>query len=143
MTTATRVNEPRPDWRTVWRQGFCPSIPTPTLEILAAALERDDPRLLQGSTTTPPPLMAVQDWPCEAGCLVAYVGWQGEELTTVGEVEEAFAKLCYDADNRLGAAACREVMNFWDDTPRDQARAEFLAECRRELATRGAVCDAA
>ncbi len=46
----------------------------------------DDPRLTQGSTTTPP-LMCVQDWPVEAACVLGFCGWQGDGLETVAEVE--------------------------------------------------------
>src|SRR6187397_2364540 len=53
-------------WRLVWRDGFVPVISTSGLEALREALKSDDPRLTQGSTTTPPPLMCVQDWPVEA-----------------------------------------------------------------------------
>ena len=69
------------------------------------ALTGDDPRLTQGSTTTPPPLMCVQDWPVEAACALGYCGWQGDELETVGEVEEFFARMCFEADQRLGEPA--------------------------------------
>src|SRR5579883_830765 len=105
-------------WRKVWREGFAPVLSTESLEALADALERDDRRLTQGSTTTPPPLMCVQDWPCEGACALGYCGWHGEGLQSVGEVEEFFAKCCFEADRRLGEpAACRWFLNWFDDTP--------------------------
>lgn len=126
-------------WREVWRRGFAPGLSASALQALAAALRSDDPRLSQGSTTTPPPLMCVQDWDCEAACVVGYCGWQGEDLTTVGEVEEYFARACFEADRRLGEpAACRHLLTFWDDTPRPAARAQLLGEVERTLAERGA-----
>lgn len=125
-------------WRYVWRNGFVPSISTAGLQALKTALETDDPRLTQGSTTTPPPLMAVQDWPCEGACGVGYAGWQGDGLETVGKVEEYFAKLCFEADQRLGEpAACRWFLNWFDDTPRDEMRRELLAEVKESLCQRG------
>src|SRR5918992_267026 len=78
-------------WRTVWREGFAPVLSLKGLEALRDALAADDPRLTQGSTTTPPPLMCVQDWPVEAACALGFCGWQGDELETVGQVEEFFA----------------------------------------------------
>jgi hypothetical protein len=121
-------------WRTVWREGFAPSLSTAGLEALRNALAADDPRLTQGSTTTPPPLMCVQDWPVEAACALGYCGWQGEGLRTVGEVEEYFAKCCFEADQRLGEpAACRWFLNWYDDCPRDEMRRELLAEVERSL----------
>lgn len=124
-------------WRSTWRNGFAPTMPTTGLKALRDALRADDPRLTQGSTTTPPPLMCVQDWPCEGGCALAYMGAcenGGIGKATVGEVEEFFAKACFDADERIGEpAACRWFLNWFDDTPRDEMRRELLAEVEREL----------
>lgn len=124
-------------WRSVWRFGFAPILSTAGLTALAAALEADDSRLTQGSTTTPPPLMCVQEWPVEAACALGYCGWMGDGLDTVGGVQKFFVRCCFDADQRLGdLAACRGFLNWFDDTPRDEMRSELLAEVRRELSSR-------
>jgi hypothetical protein len=124
-------------WRIVWRDGFAPGLSTAGLAALRDALRVDDVRLVQGSTTTPPPLMCVQGWPVEAACALGFCGWQGDGLATVGEVEEHFAKACFDADVRLKeAAACRRFLDWFDDTPRDEMRRELLAEVERSLAER-------
>lgn len=124
-------------WRKVWREGFAPGMPTAGLEALKTALETDDIRLTQGSTTTPPPLFCVQDWPCEGACGLSFIGWLGEQLSTIGEVSRFFAKACYEADQRLGEpAACRHFLNWFDDTPRDKMRAEMLVEVNYELERR-------
>jgi hypothetical protein len=124
-------------WRLVWRDGFVPVISTAGLEALRDALQSDDLRLTQGSTTTPPPLMCVQDWPVEAACALGFCGWQGEELHTVGEVEEFFARVCFEADQRLGEpAACRWFLNWFDDTPRNVMLRELLDEVKLALAAR-------
>jgi hypothetical protein len=126
-------------WREVWRGGFAMVLPTDALGALAVALRDDDPKLIQGATTTPPPLMCVQDWPVEAACALGYCGWQGEDLETVGQVEEFFARLCFEADQRLGEpAACRWFLNWFDDTPRGEMRRELLAEVELTLAGRAA-----
>jgi len=126
-------------WRTVWREGFAPTLSRKCLEALRDALQADDPRLTQGCTTSPPPLMCVQDWPVEAACALGYCGWQGEQLQTVGEVEEFFARCCFEADKRLGeAAACRWFLNWFDDTPRDEMRRELLGEVERAIEERDA-----
>ena len=97
----------------------------------------NDDCLLQGATTTPPPLQCVQDWPVEAACGVGYCGWQGEALETVAEVKEYFAKVCHEVDRRLGEpAGCRWFLNWFDETPRDQMRRELLMELNRSLAQR-------
>jgi hypothetical protein len=114
-----------------------PVISTTGLTALRDALRGDDPRLVQGATTTPPPLMCVQDWPVEAADALGYCGWQGEGLETVGQVEEYFARCCFEADQRLGEpAACRWFLNWYDDTPRDEMRRELLAEVELALAER-------
>ncbi len=129
-------------WRIVWRDGFVPVLSTVGLMSLRDALRSDDPRLVQGATTTPPPLMCVQDWPVEACCALGFCGWQGDALHTVGEVEEHFAKCCFEADQRLGEpAACRWFLNWFDDTPRSEMRRELLAEVELALADRILVDD--
>ena len=130
-------------WRLVWRDGFVPVLSTAGLEALRDALRADDPRLVQGSTTTPPPLMCVQDWKCEAADAIAYCGVAeagGFGVATVGEAEEFFAKACFEADQRLGEpAACRWLLNAWDDEPRDLLFHELLPEVQRALAGREVV----
>lgn len=126
-----------PTWQHTFRNGFAPNILTAGLEALAHALRVDDPRLIQGQTTQPPPLMYVQDWPVEAACATGLCGWLGGLLETVGEVEEYAARIWFEADQRLGEpAACRWFLNWFDDTPRDEMRRELLAEVEREIALR-------
>lgn len=119
-------------WRKVWREGFLPQFNERQRTELRIALQSDDPRLTQGSTTTPPPLLCVQDWPVEAACAIGFAGWHGSDLKTVGEVEEFFAKACYEADQLLGEpAACRYWLNYWDAEPRGKVFAELLEELGR------------
>jgi hypothetical protein len=127
-------------WKIVWRDGISDQLSTAGLESLCRALVADDPRLLQGATTTPPPLACVTDWPVEAACLLGYCGWQGDGLELVGEVEEYFARVCFVADTRIGEpAACRWLLDWYDDTPRDEMRRELLAEVQRSLNLRTAL----
>jgi hypothetical protein len=126
-------------WQKVWRDGVAPLLSTQALEALRRGLVEDDARLLQGSTTTPPPLQCVQDWPVEAACALGYCGWRGEGLETVAEVEEFFARMCFEIDQRLGEpAGCRWFLNWFDETPRDQMRPQLLTEVSRILAQREA-----
>ena len=124
-------------WRKVWREGLAPQISTTGLDALRRALLNNDTRLLQGATTMPPPLQCVQDWPVEGACGLGYCGWQGDQLETVSEVEEFFARACFEADQRLGEpAACRWFLNWYDETPRDEMRRLLLPEVNRTLAQR-------
>jgi hypothetical protein len=82
-------------WRVVFRNGFAPGFSTEGLTALKGALERDDPKLTQGSTTTPPPLMCGPGLARRGACPVSYTHWMGgnnPDARTVGEVEEAFAR---------------------------------------------------
>jgi len=124
-------------WRKTWREGLAPQLSVPALTALRRALLTDDARLLQGATTSPPPLQCVQDWQVEAACALGYCGWLGSGLATVAEVEEFFARMCFEADQLLGEpAACRWFLNWYDDTPRDEMRRQLLAEVNRALAQR-------
>jgi hypothetical protein len=131
-------------WQIVLRDGFLPLFSTERLAATLEALEKDDSRLTQGSTATPPPLMGVQDWPVEACCPISYFAADDPFESTVGEVEEAFAKACFDADQRLGEpAACRWLLNWIDDTDRQTMLTELAAEVRTELAKRKSLVEAA
>ena len=73
----------------------------------------------------------------EAACALGFCGWQGDELESVGQVEEFFARACFEADQRLGEpAACRWFLNWFDDTPRDHMRRDLLNEVELALAQR-------
>ncbi len=129
-------------WRKTWREGMAPLLSTKGLEALAHALETDSPALLQGATTTPPPLSWVQDWPVKAACLVGLCGVAelgGIGTAKVGEVEEYFARLTFECDQRLNEpAGCRHLLNWYDETPRSEMRALLLPEVKRTLAERNA-----
>ena len=116
---------------------MAPQLSTAGLEALQKALQGDDERLLQGATTSPPPLQCVRDWAVEGACVIGYCGWQGDGLETVSEVEEFFAQVCFEVDKALGEpAACRWFLNWFDDTPRAEVRGLLLSEVNRTLAQR-------
>jgi hypothetical protein len=132
------------NWQLVWRRGFVPFVSTPGLLALKRALESDDPALLQGRTTDPPPLQIHDDWPVEGACALALCGWRGDGLATIGAVETYFAEACWRADQALGEpAACRYFLNWFDDTPRAVMRELLVAEVNRALAEQGQGPDAA
>lgn len=121
-------------WRLVWREGILPLLSPDSLQALLAALVNDDPRVIQGATTMPPPLECIQDWPVEAACGIGFCGWQGNGLKTVAEVEEYIMWVCFEVDQKLGElAACRSFLNWFDETPRDQMRIELIAEINLAL----------
>ncbi len=66
--------------------------------------------------------------------MIGYCGWVGDGLTTVAEVEEFFARTCYEVDQRLGEpAGVRWLLNWYDDTHRDTMRKELIYEVRKSL----------
>ena len=129
-------------WKWVLRKGLLPLLSGESLKALREALATDDPQLIQGGTTKPGlPLACVQDLEPEGACLIAYAGWKGNDLQTIGEVEEYFARVCYDMDYVLEEpAGCRPLLNWYDDSPRDVMRAELLREIKAEQVRRIFVC---
>lgn len=125
----------------MFRHGFAPFLTDRHLGVLGDALDRDDHRLIQGRTTSPPPLQCLQDWPVEGACAIGFCGWQGDGLKTVAEVEEFFAGVCAAADDRLGESGIvRLFLNWFDDADREEARwslfEEVCDEEERRLARR-------
>lgn len=126
-------------WRKVWREAVVSLLSRRALESLKKGLEEDDPALIQRATTDPPPLAVCADWDVGGACLLGYCGWRGEGLETVGEVEEFFARICYEIDKRLGeASGCRHLLNWFDETLRPEMRRELLAEVNLALEGREA-----
>jgi hypothetical protein len=125
-----------PAWQRAWRTGFAPFIATGGLEALRRALWEDDRRLIQNCTTQPPPLCTFEDCPAVCGCALAICG-MGEGLTTVGQLDDYFHRLCRQAEEALGWETGPSVfLNYFDDTPRERMRAELLEEVSRELERR-------
>lgn len=124
-------------WRKVWREGIAQCLTENNLRALKEGLLKDDNRITQGSTTTPPPLMICQDYPIEAACPIGYAGWKSEGLETVGQVEEFFARICYETDQKIGeAAVIRWFLNWVDDSPRQEVIKELLTEVEITLKER-------
>jgi len=121
-------------WKRIWRDGLAPLLATTELEALRHALIRDDPRLIQHATTTPPPTEVFYDEEMAGACAVCFCGWQAGGLTTVREVEQFFVRTCTVADEALGElAACRHFLNWFDEAPRAEMRRELLREVNRAL----------
>lgn len=121
-------------WRRVWRLGIAPQLSRSALLSLYTALRRDDPRLLQGVVTAPPPLEANGRCAVVGGCAIGLCGWLGEGRRSVEAVEEYFHRVCEAADAALEEpAACRLFFNWFDEAPRDEMRRELLAEVSRAL----------
>jgi hypothetical protein len=124
-------------WQKVVRDGIAPLLSTAALEALEDALSRNDPRLIQGDTTSPMPEPRLADYPCEAACALGYAGWISDGLQTVGEVEEFFVRMVLAIYARLGGPGfCQPFFAWFDDTPRRTMRKLLVGEVRRVLARR-------
>lgn len=135
MTDSPELLQP---WQVAWRDGILPGLSDAALRAVKVALEGNDSRLIQGRTTMPGSPARSMPQPLEGACLLAYGGWQGHGLKTQGQVETFFARLCLDADFRLGESlACRRFLNHFDSVPREQMRREMLVEVTIALVARG------
>ena len=76
----------------------------------------------------PPPLECLWDWAVEGADLLAYPAWRARRLVTVREVEEAAWALCSAIDARLGEGAAKELLAWYDATPRADVLAVLLGE---------------
>lgn len=124
-------------WRNVWRNGFAPNFTSDGLLALRHALEIDDCHITQSATTVPAAVPHVMDWPAEGACAITYCGWHGEQLETVGELEEYFSRVCFEADLLLGeSGAARWFLNWYDEVPREEMRTSLLEEIDHELERR-------
>lgn len=124
-------------WRIVLRDGFIWQWSDDILRQALVLLDADSPKLTQGSTTTPPPLMVVQDWQVEACDLIAFCSTPNIFDGTVGEAEEGFARAVFTSDQTLGEpGASRWFLNAWDDYPRGEIFEEVAKEIRQELQRR-------
>lgn len=123
-------------WQVAWRHALCPRLSKFQLLSLHQAILDDDPSLLQGATTSPPAIHSSGEWPCEAACLIGWLG-RADGCENVNDVNDYFAKACSVIDLHLGElGACRVLLNWWDDTPRAQAFCQLLDEVNLEIARR-------
>lgn len=127
-------NEPEFTWEQVWTKAISKLVSTAGLEALKQALETNNPELRQGHITTPVPWHNTVSLPVESACAISFCGWRGEDLNTVGEVEEYFARICFGIDQLLNSpASCRFFLNWFDQTPREEMRTKLLEAVNRTL----------
>lgn len=126
-------------WQRAWRVGVAPQLSTAGLRSLKVALERDDPQLITGATTSPPPLACMENLPvdgCYPLCWALLDGRKPQEVS-VGPLEERFFAACCQADRLLGEpAAARYFLNQVDAWGRQQLIQNLIPEIERTLAER-------
>jgi hypothetical protein len=107
-------------WRMVWREGLAPVLSTSGIESLWQALRNNDPRLTQGSTTTPPPLLSLADCPCDGADAIGWCGWQGERLEPLARSRSSSPAPVLKSIGRLGEPAAYRWFLNWLTTCRAQ-----------------------
>mgnify|MGYP001559826197 CR=1 FL=1 len=122
------------NWVETWRKGIAPLLSDKSLDVLLTALVKDDQCLIQGQITS----RMLPILPVEAACAIGYVGWKGEGLKRVGEVNDFFGQICFQADELLNetCGGVRWFLSWFDDTPRDEMRLRLIPEIQREQARR-------
>lgn len=132
------INE-LPKWQLMFRSGFAPLLSTKALEALRDGLEKNDERLVQGITCVPPAIQGCKELPPQQACALAYAGWHGERIQTVGALEEWFAEICLSAQERVKwEVKPSDFLSFFDDTPKELMSRYLLQEVNWELAMRRA-----
>lgn len=108
-------------WQKVFRDGFAPNLSTAGLLAVQKAIADDDPRLIQGNTAVPVPSHRTQYMLVKGADLIAFCGWQGDGLETVGDAEGFFANRCYECDVLLAdPAGCSRFINQYDNWLRQE-----------------------
>lgn len=64
-TTDNKKGGNMKSWQQVFRKAIVPNLSKTQLQTLYKGLLNDDPRLIQGATTRPPPLACVSSWNAE------------------------------------------------------------------------------
>lgn len=134
-------DDPPTAWQRAWRQGILPQLTTKGLRGLQAALVKNDPRLITGATTYPPPLQCVAQCPVEGCCPLCFALLDGLEPhhIEVGSLEERLAAACWQADELLGEpTAVSYFLNAVDEWSRQDLIRNLLPEIKRALAQRQA-----
>ena len=137
--TGTRPDKGASDGKLakVWREGVAPLLSTEGLEALRQALARTTRGCCRGRRRRRRRCSA-----CRTGRSRRPVPWATAAGRATGwrrsaEVEEFFARMCFEIDQRLGEpAGCRWFLNWFDETPRDEMRRLLLAEVMRALTER-------
>ena len=136
MTNTTQTSSA---WQHAFRVGIAPHLGTAGLMALRDALERDDPRLIQGKTLEPAIEDRGGDWAPEGACAVAFACWHDlEGEPTAEEVEQRFAEVVTAANEEMGEPlGCSWFVSWFDEVPRSEMRQELLAEVEAVLTERG------
>jgi hypothetical protein len=134
---------PELTWQDVWQVRLAHA-ETQALRVLTMALETDDARLIEGTTTIP----LLPREPCAGACPIAFLLWVESRFWEIGaptvqQIERAFGRVAEAINAELGTRAGRRVpiaifTDWWDGPApaRYQKRRMLLLEVRRELVRR-------
>lgn len=124
-------NAPRADrWREVWLT-IAPHLTLAALREIRAGLERDDERIMQGMTCSPPLYAIHGRLPIAATCPILFGIWQSGGCAFVSEAQDQFERL-----KDLAGDDMRYLLNWIDDTDRSEMREMLIAEVDAVIAER-------
>ncbi len=113
-------------WKKVFHDGLVPHLDMYDLGWLKQLLQENSVKLIQGTTVLPSGAWGKEK--AERSCLLGCIGML-RGIQTVDEIEEFFASMCFSIDDTMGEpAACRWLLNFYDDTPRREMIDALLPE---------------
>lgn len=127
------------EWRRVLREGIFPQYSIRALEALRHGLVMNDPDLIQGKICEPDPLYGLVEKTDQA-CLLCYGPWKSFDVDdSVGAIEGLYVQICFECNRIFRAELAPAFIGWWDDTPREIAIVELLAEVELELANRSGI----
>lgn len=123
-----------PEARKVWRNGIAPQLRLDQLKSLKAALERDDPKIIQGAC------MQYRDgtwWsPVVGTCAIVFNAWN-DGVSSDEALGMFFNEVCQRSDRLLQfGLSTADFISWFDSTPREEMRKAFIAELAYEIEQR-------
>jgi hypothetical protein len=127
------------EFEQIWRDGVAPHLPTGGLRALRAALERDDPEIIQGETVFPDIDFDGKGRSVQACCPIAYALLDAVSLAYIdfAELDSWFSSAISLMDHALGTVeGVRVAIETIDSWPRDTMRTVLIRLIDETLAGR-------
>jgi hypothetical protein len=129
-----------PAWDDVFREHIAPRFTLEELRALEAAVEKNDPRLVQGATLLPYTGLdhdkeGVGATDIIACCATTFPGWAAGTRKTRKENIEFIQRLAVEIE-AVRPGTFRVFLNWFDETPRIKMLAAFLPVIREVIAAR-------
>lgn len=120
-------------WRMSWREAVAPRLSLAGLRALREGIINRDPALIHGATVIPGPEVRPNVAP-RGACGIAYPGWKGDGLQTVGEVQFYWNEVV-GTEGRCGS-----FISWWDESTDEKIASELLPEIDMAIKAKEASC---